>query len=104
MMVTTPVAYNVFEILFWGVLGCEFLRRGLKLHDAARLRCMLAGLAFLLFATSDAIEIYTGAWWRPWWLLACKAACVIVLGSLYTENLVARIRKAGSQSQRERGC
>jgi len=92
-MVTTPVAYNVFEILLWGVLACEFLRRGLTLQGATRLRCLLAGVAFLLFAVSDAVEIYTGAWWRPWWLLAWKAACVVVLGSFYTENLVARIRK-----------
>ncbi len=103
-MVTIPVAYNVFEILVWGVLGCEFLRRGLKLQDAARTRCMLASVAFLLFAVSDAVEIYTGAWWRPWWLFAWKAVCVIVLGSLYTENLVARIKKSKQRGQRGRGC
>ncbi len=104
VMVTTPVTYNVFEILLWGVLGCEFLRRGLTLQRAMRLRCLLASVAFLLFAVSDAAEIYTGAWWRPWWLLAWKAACVIVLGSLYTMNLVARIRKTKRRGQRDRDC
>jgi hypothetical protein len=39
---------------------------------------MAAG-TFVLFGASDLIEVRTGAWWRPWWLLAWKAACVFAL-------------------------
>lgn len=34
--------------------------------------------AFALFGLSDLIEAKTGAWWRPWWLLALKALCILV--------------------------
>ena len=39
--------------------------------------CVAAALTFLLFGVSDIVEVQTGAWWRPWWLFAWKAACVL---------------------------
>lgn len=31
----------------------------------------------MAFGVSDIIELQTGAWWRPWWLLLLKAACLL---------------------------
>ena len=39
---------------------------------------MTACIAFLLFGFSDYVEAHTGAWWRPWWLLFWKGACLAV--------------------------
>ncbi|MBE7458640.1 MAG: hypothetical protein KJ057_17160 [Phycisphaerae bacterium] len=39
-------------------------------------------MTFLAFGASDVVEADTGAWWRPWWLLAWKAACLAVLLTL----------------------
>lgn len=38
----------------------------------------IAVVTFALFGVSDLVETTTGAWWRPWWLLMWKAACVAV--------------------------
>lgn len=38
----------------------------------------LVPVAFACFGVSDLIEVQTGAWWEPWWLLVMKAACVLV--------------------------
>ena len=67
-MQNLPEVYNAFEILLWSALGCEFVRRAWLLRGAVRLRCLVAAGALFLFAASDAVEITTGAWWRPWWL------------------------------------
>ena len=32
-----------------------------------------------LFGVSDIVEVYTRAWWRPFWLLLWKGLCIIVL-------------------------
>ena len=36
-------------------------------------------VAVMLFGVSDLVEIWSGAWWRPWWLLVWKAACLAVM-------------------------
>jgi hypothetical protein len=38
-----------------------------------------AAFGFVLFGISDLIEIGTGAWWRPGWLLLAKIACLSLL-------------------------
>ena len=93
-----PVAFNAFEAVFWAALGCEFVRRGTKLRGGVRGRCFVAGLAFVLFAGSDVVEIATGAWWRPWGLLVWKAGCVVVLACLYAESVLWRRRSSQQAS------
>ena len=31
------------------------------------------------FGISDIVEAFTGAWWRPWWLLVWKGGCLAIL-------------------------
>lgn len=64
---------NIAEGVLWLFVGILVL--GIYRSKAA------AGVAvtLMLFGVSDWIEASTGAWWRPWWLLIIKAACVAVL-------------------------
>lgn len=65
--------FNRAEGIFWIVLGLGFFvvmarrRQNLDLMTAA-------GLLFVAFGLSDFVEIQTGGWYKPWWLLAWKAA------------------------------
>jgi hypothetical protein len=51
--------------------------KGLRSAAPLRPALRLLALSFFLFGVSDVIERYTGAWWRPAWLLALKAGCVL---------------------------
>ncbi len=46
---------------------------------------LLLVTSFLLitFGISDFVEVYSQAWFRPWWLLLWKATNVIGLATLY---------------------
>ena len=46
----------------------------------------LLPLSFAVFGVSDLIEVQTGAWWEPWWLLAMKATCVLVFLLAFRER------------------
>ncbi len=79
--------FNVFEASLWICLGIAALAAG-------RSRRRRAGLAVVLiaFGISDLVETQTGAWWRPPWLLAWKAACVAILAGYAIAWLRARRR------------
>ena len=77
---------NAGEAVLWSVIGSGFLWRAVRNGKSkSRSRCLIAAVAFLMFGLSDVIEIRTGAWWRPWWLLLIKAVCLVTLVGLYAE-------------------
>jgi hypothetical protein len=43
----------------------------------------VSGAAFVLFGLPDLVEMRTGTWFSPWWLLLWKVSCVVVLGASY---------------------
>ena len=88
------VLYNRIEIVLWAVIGAVFLVRALR-PEFRRLK-LIAAAAFLLFAASDWIELYTGAWWKPWWLFALKAGCVICMFVCF---LIYRFNKKRDESR-----
>ena len=51
---------------------------------------VLAGV-LVIFGVSDVVEVRTGAWYRPWWLLVWKGVCVGMIVWL----LVAQARSRG---------
>jgi hypothetical protein len=79
--------YNTIEIGLWSVCGVGCIVTGLRRSGSVRLRCWFAAVVFFLFAASDAVELQTGAWWRPWWLLVWKAVCLIAFFGLYLAHL-----------------
>jgi hypothetical protein len=82
------VTANYAEAALWATIGIGFLLHALAKRGGPS--SLIAALAFLLFALSDVIETRTGAWWRPWWLLALKAACLAVFLALLARHIIAR--------------
>lgn len=88
---------NYVEGFFWigvGLLAWKAAR------DRALPRLARAYLGTLIvFGFSDWVESTTGAWWRPWWLFAWKAACVAVLvGLTVAGSVIVRRRTAAVTS------
>ena len=77
---------NLIEGIFWIVIGACFAIA--LLWPKRRAAKGLAAITFVAFGCSDFVECYTGAWWRPWWLLAWKATCICIM----VLQLVAHIR------------
>jgi hypothetical protein len=80
---------NYIEAVLWCVIALGFGVQAIRKSGAIRTRCAQAAILFLLFGLSDVVEVQTGAWWRPWWLLLWKGGCVIGLGLL----LIDRVRR-----------
>jgi hypothetical protein len=70
---------NLIEAVFWIVLGVVLAIRVWGRPAEPRRIGVIASLWLIVFGFSDLIEMRTGAWYRPWWLLALKAACVLAL-------------------------
>jgi hypothetical protein len=83
---------NYFEAALWFTIGAAFL-----LHAILK-RCgrqsALAATTFILFGFSDVTEAHTGAWWRPWWLLVWKGACLGIFLALLLRYATARRKQA----------
>jgi hypothetical protein len=75
--------YNYAEIVIWSTLGVVTYARTRRASNPARRQGRIAAVTLLLFGLSDYAEARTGGeWWHPPWLLAWKAACVLVLFAL----------------------
>lgn len=75
---TASEIYNWVEIFLWSIMGVGFLTYAIVKRSKADWFIWLLAPAFLLFALSDYIEIQTGAWWKPIWLLLLKVTCTAV--------------------------
>lgn len=82
---------NWIEVFLWSIAGIAVLASARRCGSDRRALAITAGIAFLLFAGSDYVELSTGAWWKPPWLLAWKAACVAAL--LWCLVRYARLKK-----------
>lgn len=74
--------FNLVEAVVWFGFGAALLIAALFKPLGFRFG-VTAGVAFLFFGASDMVEMRTGAWFEPWWLLVWKAACVLVLAWSY---------------------
>ena len=71
---------NIVEGVFWiGIAGVVYLRMGKETDGQMREIATRAAVAFFWFGISDFIEVRTGAWYSPAWLLLMKVACVTIL-------------------------
>jgi hypothetical protein len=75
---------NHAEAALWCAIGIGFLIVAIAV-PRNRSRCILLGVVFIAFGGSDVVEVQTGAWWRPWWLLGWKAACLLVMVQQLTQ-------------------
>ena len=72
------VSGNLLEAVLWVGIALTLLAWAIRESGRRRRLWRILAAAFLVFAVSDVIESQTGAWWRPLWLLALKAACIAV--------------------------
>jgi hypothetical protein len=70
--------FNSLEAVFWTTIGLVVFRKS-RFPDSRQRLGQIASAWFVLFGISDVIEVFTGAWWRPWPLLVLKASGVIAL-------------------------
>lgn len=90
--------FNIAEAIFWVLLAVIVATRGSSAHPSLRRLGFLVAATFVAFAGTDLIESRTGAWYRPWWLLAYNAACVAVIFGCYMKYLaVKKSLDAGQQ-------
>ena len=73
----TFVLSNHIEAGLWILIGVGMAVGAAVQGGIARKDFIVAAITFALFGGSDVVEATTGAWWRPWWLFAWKAACVL---------------------------
>ena len=92
---------NNAEAVLWMAIGVAFAVNAIRRRGSARVKCLLAAGIFVVFGGSDLVEVQTGAWWRPWWLLAWKAVCVIAMFLLYVDYRRGR-RAARAVANRDR--
>lgn len=71
--------FNYIESILWFIIALGLLIKSFKLgkSDTYFKICLIASIAFVAFGISDIIEAQTGAWWRPFSLLALKVSCVV---------------------------
>lgn len=70
--------FNAIEAVWWfscGGLMWRFSQRHRDHHRTAR----FTAIALFVFGASDVIEVFTGAWWRPWWLAVMKIVCGLII-------------------------
>jgi hypothetical protein len=79
---------NYIEAGLWGAIGVGFIVHAIVKRSAAT--SVIAAVTFFAFGFSDVIEASTGAWWRPWWLLALKGLCLAVFLALLVRYVAAR--------------
>ena len=77
---TTHKTFNLVEAFIWIGIGIVLLWKS-RSFERVRSPAILAGVTFILFGVSDFIEIRTGSWFEPVWLLSWNVACVASLVS-----------------------
>ena len=70
---------NYAEAGLWTTIAAIFGVLAVKRRHPRRRRCVRAATVFLLFGLSDIVEVHTGAWGRPGWLLIWKTSCVLAM-------------------------
>ena len=66
--------FNLIESFWWiGLgIGLMFVPAISKFYKTA------LAIILILFGVSDFVEMVTGTWWQPWWLLVWKTLCISV--------------------------
>jgi hypothetical protein len=83
---------NYIEAGFWMAVGLILGVTALVVRPPYRRLSLLAAVFLVLFGLSDVVEAQTGAWWRPFWLLLWKGACILVLAWCYWHYRTLRKR------------
>ncbi len=61
--------FNSIEMFFWLIVGAIFFASGFYSCNRYKKLSFLLSFVFVAFGLSDGVEVHTGAWWQPWFLL-----------------------------------
>jgi len=75
--------FNIIEMFFWLVSGTLLIIYSLKKTSRRKIHAAAAGITLIVFGITDIMEIFTGCWWEPWWLLGLNALCIFNLIIIY---------------------
>ena len=62
--------FNAFEAVLWITISIVFGFHFVRKKTAFKMLKGFSCVAFFVFGITDIIEIYSGAWWAPFWLQA----------------------------------
>ena len=82
--------FNIAEAFFWMAIALAIAVRARRAHPDLRRIGFIVAAAFVAFAGTDLIEIKTGAWYRPLWLLVYNAVCIAFIVGCYAKYLLLR--------------
>ena len=71
--------FNFAEIVLWFGIGISFSIYALRKACRRKVHAAAAGITLLVFSITDIIELFTGSWWEPAWLLVLNMICVFCL-------------------------
>ncbi|MHC4758076.1 MAG: hypothetical protein ACYTE8_05425 [Planctomycetota bacterium] len=78
--------FNLIEGIFWITVGVLIFVYSFKAKVLVHNIYYIGSILLIGFGLSDFVEIQSGAWWQPWWLLVWKGGCLAgfaVLGTWY---------------------
>ena len=87
---TIHAVFNFWEGWFWIGLGAGVLVASMVRQKRVGWFFVALGGVLVLFGFSDFVEMRTGAWYRPWWLLGWKSCCVVgmvVMWLIYRQRM-----------------
>ncbi|MDD2806271.1 MAG: hypothetical protein PHV33_12015 [Elusimicrobiales bacterium] len=94
---------NSLEAAVWISIGLLLLAGAKKAAvNSSRKDLVALSVLFAAFGLSDVAEVYSGAWWRPWWLLLWKA--LNAAGLLYFAGKLYLAEKAEKKRIDRRAC
>jgi hypothetical protein len=82
--------FNLVEGFFWISLGVWLMWTRRFIHKQP---LHTRAITLIAFGISDFVEMHTGAWWTPVWLLVWKTVCIGVLISFVNLYFIERKRK-----------
>ncbi|MCB9757961.1 MAG: hypothetical protein H6753_06040 [Candidatus Omnitrophica bacterium] len=71
--------FNFCEAIFWFVYAFVCWKLPLFPKDQTSRRRTWVAITFIFLGFSDLVEMNSGGWWKPWWLLVWKGTCVIIV-------------------------
>jgi len=94
---------NSVEAAVWISIGLLLLAGAKKAAvNSSRKDVVALSILFVTFGISDVIEVYSSAWWKPWWLLIWKTLNAIGLLS-FTAKLYIAERASRHRNEKGRG-
>ena len=90
---------NWGEVFLWPAIGLLCLVFAIKRKRRADKSLWVLGATFILFGLSDFIELKTGAWWTPLWLLFLNAFCIAIFVTIGVRHL-RRTSRSGVSKDR----